>query len=180
MTVDLSAIARWPNVPACYDWLSLDRRGDWRLQGERITHRGLIDFINRQYGVDESGNWFLQNGPQRFYVNLAYTPWVFRSDAGGLISHTGETTGEALAALLDEHGNVLLDTPLGIGLLDDRDLAGFLSACRDREGNPADENLLADLMQGKEGRVFWKGTLIQPIRSGSVAARYAFNPDPKP
>ena len=48
MTVDLSAIAKWPNVPACYDWLSLDRRGDWRLQGERVTHRGLIAFINRQ------------------------------------------------------------------------------------------------------------------------------------
>lgn len=180
MTVDLSAIAKWPNVPACYDWLSLDRRGDWRLQGERITHRGLIDFINRQYGVDASGNWFLQNGPQRVFVNLAYTPWVFRSDAGRLISHTGEAAGEALAAWLDEHGSVLLETPLGIGLLDDRDLAGFLSACRDRDGNPADDSLLADLMQGRETGVFWGKIPVQPICSEAVALRYGFNPAPKP
>ena len=75
--VDFSAIARWPNVPACYDWLSLDRRGDWRLQGERVTHRGLIEFMNRQYGSDETGRWFVQNGPQRVYVELAATPWIF-------------------------------------------------------------------------------------------------------
>ena len=160
--------------------MPLAGRGFWRRRGGRITHRGLIDFINRQYGVDESGNWFLQNGPQRVYVNLAYTPWVFRSDAGGLISHTGEATGETLAALLDEHGNVLLETPLGVGLLDDRDLAGFLSACRDRDGNPADERLLADLMQGQESGVFWKSLPLQPIQAESVATRYAFNPTPKP
>ena len=63
--VDLSAIAKWPNVPACYEWLSLDRRGDWRLRGERVTHRGLIDFINRQYAVDETGRGVVHNGPQR-------------------------------------------------------------------------------------------------------------------
>ena len=85
MAVDLSAIAKWPNVPACYDWLSLDRRGDWRLQGERVMHSGLINFINRQYGCDESGCWFLQNGPQRVFVNLAYTPWVFRRDGDGFV-----------------------------------------------------------------------------------------------
>ena len=78
MTVDLSAIAKWPNVPACYDWLSLDRRGDWRLQGERVTHHGFIALLNRQYGVDEHGCWFVQNGPQRVFVRLDYTPWVFR------------------------------------------------------------------------------------------------------
>lgn len=180
MAVDLSAIAKWPNVPACYAWLSLDRRGEWRLQGERVTHRGLIDFINRQYGVDASGNWFVQNGPQRVFVSLDYTPWVFRSDAGRLIAHTGETAGKALAAWLDEHGNVLLDTPLGIGLLDDRDLSCFLSACRDPRGDAADESLFDDLMQGKEAGVFWENTPVQPICSASVAPRYGFNPAPKP
>lgn len=180
MAVDLSAIAKWPDVPACYGWLSLDRRGDWRLQGERITHRGLIDFINRQYGVDASGNWFLQNGPQRVFVSLAYTPWIFRSDAGRLFSHIGEAAGEALAVWLDEQGNVLLETPLGIGLLDDRDLAGFLSACRDRDGNPAADYLLADLMQGSETGVLWGKMPVQPIHSDTVALRYGFNSAPKP
>ena len=180
MAVDLSAIAKWPDVPACYGWLSLDQRGDWRLQGERITHRGLIDFINRQYGVDASGNWFLQNGPQRVFVSLAYTPWIFRSDAGRLFSHTGEAAGEALAVWLDEQGNVLLETPLGIGLLDDRDLADFLSACRDQDGNPAADNRLAGLMEGRETGVFWGEIPVQPIRSETVARRYGFNPTPQP
>jgi len=180
MTVDLSAIAKWPNVPACYDWLSLDRRGDWRLQGERITHRGLIDFINRQYGVDASGNWFVQNGPQRVFVSLSYTPWVFRNEANGLISHTGEAAGEVRAALLDEQGNILLETPLGIGLLDDRDLPSFVSACRDGDGNPVDDAAFAALMDGHETPLFWGKVPVQPIRSGTVARRYCFNPAPRP
>ena len=87
---DFSAIAKWPNVPACYEWLSLDRRGDWRLQGERVTHRGLIDFLNKQYASDESGRWFVQNGPQRVFVALACTPWVFRKQEHRFIAHTGE------------------------------------------------------------------------------------------
>ncbi len=130
MAVDLSAIAKWPNVPACYDWLSLDRRGDWRLQGERMTHSGLINFINRQYGCDESGCWFLQNGPQRVFVTLAYTPWVFRRQGEAFVSHTGEAAGEIKAIYLDEEGSILLETTFGIGLLDDRDLPTFLDQCR--------------------------------------------------
>ncbi len=98
--VDLAAIAKWPDVPACYGWLSLDRRGDWRLQGERVTHRGLIDFINRQYAGDETGCWFLQNGPQRVFVSLAATPWIFRNDGDRLASHTGQPADEAAFAAL--------------------------------------------------------------------------------
>jgi hypothetical protein len=33
-----------PEVPACYGWLSLDRRGRWRLRGETVTHAGLKAF----------------------------------------------------------------------------------------------------------------------------------------
>ena len=41
------SMAKWPNVPAVYGWLELDRRGSWRIKGERIGHRGLCDFIAR-------------------------------------------------------------------------------------------------------------------------------------
>ena len=44
----IRAMTRWPNVPAVYGWLGLDRRGCWRLRGERITHGGAIEFINQQ------------------------------------------------------------------------------------------------------------------------------------
>lgn len=180
MTVDFSAIAKWPDVPACYGWLSLDRRGDWRLQGERVTHRGLIAFMNRQYASDKSGCWFVQNGPQRVFVTLDYTPWVFRCEGNALLSHTGEPAGEALVAWCDEQGNILLETRLGVGLLDDRELAGFVSACRDGKANPVDDSVFADLMQGFAPPLFWGGVPIQPIRSEMVAARYEFVARPQP
>ena len=180
MTVDLSAIAKWPNVPACYDWLSLDRRGDWRLQGERVMHSGLIAFINRQYGCDESGCWFLQNGPQRVFVSLAYTPWVFRRDGEQFVSHTGQPAGQPQAIFLDDEGSILLDTGLGIGLLDDRDLPALLGECLDTRHLPADEQALLDLMHGTASAISWHGIPLQPRAEADIARRYRFNPQPKP
>jgi len=180
MPVDLSAIAKWPNVPACYDWLSLDRRGDWRLQGERVTHSGLIAFINRQYGCDESGCWFLQNGPQRVFVRLAYTPWIFRRHGETLTSHTGAAAGQVKAVYLDEEGSLLLDTELGIGLLDDRDLAGFFAECHDGNGQPASDEALVRLMESGVGQLAWQNLPLQSIAAVDVPKRFNFNPDPKP
>ncbi len=181
MTVDLSAIAKWPNVPACYDWLSLDRRGDWRLQGERVTHSGLIQFINRQYGCDESGCWFLQNGPQRVFVALAYTPWVFRREGESFVSHTGEPSGDIKAIYLDEEGSILLETGLGIGLLDDRDLAHFIAECRAGTNRTADDDDLLALMTGSaSGAVLWRSLPLQRIAAVDVKKHYKFEPHPQP
>ena len=55
--MDPALLAKWPNVPACFEWLSLDRRGQWRLKGEVIAHRGLITFLNLNYAVDDLGRW---------------------------------------------------------------------------------------------------------------------------
>ncbi|HQR58322.1 MAG TPA: DUF2946 family protein [Azonexus sp.] len=180
MAVDFSAIARWPDVPACYDWLSLDRRGHWRLQGERISHGGLIAFINRQYGCDDSGCWFVQNGPQRVFVSLAYTPWVFRQEDEGFVSQTGAAGGAPKSLHLDEDGHVLLETALGIGLLDDRDLAGFLAQCHDPDARPADENAFLALMKGKSGRISWQGLALKPIAAVDVPQRFNFRQHPQP
>lgn len=179
-TPDLSAVAKWPNVPACYGWLSLDRRGDWRLQGERVTHRGLINFINRQYGSDDSGRWFLQNGPQRVFVSLAYTPWIFRRADEGFVSHTGEPAGALAAVHLDADGNVLIACALGIGLLDDRDLAAFVAQCRTPDGQPADEQAFGDAMAGQAGAVLWQGYALMPIAAVDVPQRFNFDPQPQP
>jgi hypothetical protein len=43
----LRAIARWPNVPSVYGWLSLDRRGNWSIKGQRIANRSITEFIAR-------------------------------------------------------------------------------------------------------------------------------------
>lgn len=174
------ATVKWPNVPACYGWLSLDRRGCWRLKGEVIRHTGLISFINSHYSADGAGNWVFQNGPQAVFVGLDYTPLVLRLEAdGGLTAHTGAPAGPVKGAYLDEEGNVLLDTAMGIGLLDDRDLAEFLDACRDAVGAPAaDEAVLAAISGDRP--LFWRGIPLQNIRQCDVACRFGFHGQPVP
>ena len=181
MAVDLSAIAKWPNVPACYDWLSLDRRGDWRLQGERVTHRGLIEFMNRQYGSDEAGRWFVQNGPQRVYVALAATPWIFHREGEAFVSHTGSPAGEIKAIYLDEQGSILLATTLSIGLLDDRDLPAFLDQCRQAANATVEEKNWLKMMSGEAvADICWGRLPVQPIHSNNIAERFNFQANPRP
>ncbi len=101
----IKAMGKWPNVPACYGWLGLDARGDWylrdltvqaqgrfpQIKGEKIVHSKWIAFMGRNYAADANGCWFFQNGPQRVFVELEVTPWVFRfgKTVAELISHTG-------------------------------------------------------------------------------------------
>jgi hypothetical protein len=130
-----AALAKWPNVPHCYDWLALDARGDWYMRddrtqaagrfptpkGSRILHEKLREFIARNYECDEAGCWFFQNGPQRVYVELEAAPWVWRlSEAAGqppaIVSHTGRAT-QFKAAWQDDRGRLFLDTGIGFGLV---------------------------------------------------------------
>ena len=75
----LKGMARWPNVPAVFGWLALDRRGTWLLQDDPITNPVVTAYIGRNYEHDADGRWFFQNGPQRVYVALEYTPLVYRA-----------------------------------------------------------------------------------------------------
>lgn len=170
---------KWPNVPACYGWLSLDRRGNWRLKGEVVHHIGLISFISQHYGDDGKGNWIFQNGPQAVYVALDYTPLIFRFDSDGrLLDHTGREAGTPIMVWIDEEGSVLLHTRAGIGLLDDRYLGGFLDACSTRDGRPLDDCSNSGL-PSEDIPIFWRGLSVQSIRGHEVPARFGFNPSPK-
>lgn len=120
----IRSLARWPNVPAVYGWLSLDRRGNWRIKGERIANAALRDFIGRNYAADERGCWFFQNGPQRVFVSLAYTPLVVHFEAEALRDHCGRPFA-AEEVLQDDEGSVLVAGGGTVALLDDRDLARF-------------------------------------------------------
>ena len=118
------AMARWPNVPAVYGWLALDRRGNWLIKGERITNHALRDFIARNYESDRAGRWYFQNGPQRVYVTLVYTPLVVHYEGESLADHCGRPfLAEAL--YVDDEGSVLIKGERAVALLDDRDLARF-------------------------------------------------------
>lgn len=139
----LAAIARWPNVPAVFGWLSLTARGEWRLKGERIDNEAIRAFIGRNYAGDEQGRWFFQNGPQRVYVELAATPWVYRVEPDGTVTtHTGVRPRELRAAAILHDGRFVLQTDRGAGLVDDRDAASFVRAITDRRGLPLDDRAL--------------------------------------
>ena len=134
------ALKKWPNVPHCYGWLALDARGDWYLRddlvqaagpfpavkGERVVHEKLREFIERNYLVDDAGCWFFQNGPQRVYVELEASPWVWRLQDGPagvpvVTSHTG-ATAQFESAWLDESGRLFLATDLGFGIVHTLDM----------------------------------------------------------
>ena len=55
----LRGMAKWPDVPAVFGWLSLNRRGQWLIKGERISNPGVTAFIGRNYEHDEQGRWFV-------------------------------------------------------------------------------------------------------------------------
>jgi hypothetical protein len=120
----LNALKRWPNVPALFGWLSLDRRGRWLVQGETISHPRIVDVINRNYAADEHGRWYFQNGPQRGYMQLESTPLIlFVSDDGEqLVTHTGLAVEQLREAHIDEEGSLVLVTEHGPGELRGTDL----------------------------------------------------------
>lgn len=126
------SIAKWPNVPAVYGWLSLDRRGNWRIKGERIANAALREFIARNYEADERGRWFFQNGPQRVFVTLAYAPFVMHYEDARLVDQCGREV-TARQTYLDEEGSVLVLGEHGLGLLDDRDLERYADRAGDLE-----------------------------------------------
>lgn len=130
------AMAKWPNVPDCFGWLGLDARGDWYMRddptqalgpfpiskGSRLEHEKLIDFIGRNYAADRQGRWYFQNGPQRVYVELEVTPWVWRLQTdGSLQTHTGQHA-RMQRCFVDELGRLFIDTDLGLGLVHTQDM----------------------------------------------------------
>jgi Protein of unknown function (DUF2946) len=120
----LRSMAKWPDVPDVYGWLSLDRRGNWLIRNEKIGNPALREFISRNYQADARGCWYFQNGPQRVFVSLAYTPLVVRFEGEALVDHCGRPFQPG-QAYLDDEGSVLMLGPAGAGLLDDRDLAAY-------------------------------------------------------
>jgi len=151
------ALAKWPNVPAVYGWMGLDRRGRWLIRGEIISRPQIIDTINRNYAADEQGRWFFQNGPQRGYVTLEYAPLILRiSGDGRLQTHTGLVVEKPGAAFLDEHGALALMTEHGAGVFDDQDLIWVLEQLT-AEGDVVDEQHLAAALDQASG----ESTLLQ-------------------
>lgn len=163
------AMAKWPNVPACYGWLALDARGQWWLRdaeaqacgafgsgakgskGHVLRHEKLLEFIARNYLAGQDGRWFFQNGPQRVYVELEVAPWIWRlhrADQGLILrSHTGmqHPLAEVQQAVMDEQGRLYLLLPQGLGMVHSLDMLDAAEALERAELPEVQELAFAQL-----------------------------------
>ena len=148
------AMAKWPRVPHCHGWLGLDARGRWYLRdadaqaqgpfaggpqaakGSLLEHVKLIAFIGRNYACDATGQWYFQNGPQRVFVELEITPFIWRVDGDfSVTAHTGAPACE-LRCLLDEIGRVYLESDIGFGLVHSMDMLHAADAIESGRWSP--------------------------------------------
>lgn len=187
----LRAIAKWPDVPAVYGWLRLDRRGQWLIKGDKIRNPGVTAFMGRNYAADDLGRWYFQNGPQRVFVSLEYTPFVIETAAGdaqALATHTGLAIPRVSGAWVDETGALLLRWAGGPGVMSDRDLAAVSTRFTDARGERVDDDTLArafdpDSRRHASGVYFQHAGTRVPvgrIQSVEVAQKFGFDPDPRP
>jgi hypothetical protein len=153
----------------------------------------VTEFIGRNYARDERGCWYFQNGPQRVFVNLDYTPFVYRvvSPDGAplaLEAHNGKPVATVSGAWMDENGALVLDTDLGAGVAHDRDLDRILPHFVDANGNPLPEEALDPLMEEAErgGAVpLWlkfreSNVKVEPLLSREVGQRFGHVAQPVP
>jgi len=194
------ALIKWPNVPDCFGWLALDRRGQWRMRdeftqhhklpGQVIQHLALNDFISRNYAVDELGRYFFQNGPQRVFVTLDTTPWIVRlipSEQGLQLTTQCHTHLEPSAALSDEKGNIyivgLIHEEMNESTRTDLSAADHLSVALLHDH---DLDLFSELAKLREeacsfgGSWNWHGKQLSldPVHSNELSTRFNYNPSP--
>ena len=182
-------MAKWPNVPSVFGWLGLDRRGHWLIKGGRISNSIVADFIGRNYEHDGEGRWFFQNGPQRVFVALDYTPFVYRlawdpapGAAPHMETHTARPVTHIDGAWIDEAGIVLIASEYGVGLVDDRDLERLLTCFTDERGRAlpeeeigaAIERLQAGAHAGLNFNYRGNTVTVSAITADAVPAKFGY------
>jgi len=193
----LRSLVKWPNVPDCYGWLALDRRGQWRMRdeftqqnhlpGQVIVHQALNEFISRNYARDTQGRYFFQNGPQRVFITLDATPWIVRmipSEQGTQLVTQCQTKLEPTAALSDENGNIYIVGKISQTIYEDGDRGKF--SIQENESiallHDHDLALFSELASLREeacsfgGSWNWRGTQLplDPIHSSELAHRFDY------
>lgn len=147
------AMRRWPNVPALFGWLGLDRRGRWLIRDEVIRHPRIIHTISRNYACDAHGRWFFQNGPQRGFIRLASTPMILKTTGDEtLITHTELRVEQATSAFLTDEASIVLSTEHGPGEIVGADLDWALQRLRRADENVTEE-ALADALTLPSGEL---------------------------
>jgi hypothetical protein len=182
------AMAKWPNVPHCYGWLALDARGNWRMRdeaaqqanaaGDKLNNAALVGFINRNYGHDDAGRWYFQNGPQRVYVNLEATPYIARTDPSqGMLLQTGAPLVHIERLFLTPGGVAIVQAGDLVAQVDDRDVAQLFEAL-ELDGQPAADEALLRWLEGGQGslRLRWRGETVpaERIEDENLPQRFGF------
>jgi hypothetical protein len=188
------AMAKWPNVPHCYDWLALDARGNWRMRdeaaqragapGDKLGNQALLGFINRNYQRDERGCWFFQNGPQRVFVMLEATPFIARTDpVQGFVLHTGQVLASVERVYMTEAGSVVLQTGDVVAQVDDRDVAQLLGQM-ELDGETVSDEALVDWLETGSGAMALRHhdqlMAVKHIDSGALPEQFAYVKHPRP
>ncbi|SNX27924.1 Protein of unknown function [Polynucleobacter meluiroseus] len=197
----LRSIIKWPDVPDCFGWLALDRRGQWRMRDEYaqahqlpgtvIAHTALNDYIARNYGCDSEGRYFFQNGPQRVFIFLEVAPWIARfspTETGLELLTQCHTSINPQGALSDERGNIyiighvpcLFSEKLHEGVFIERN---HLSVCLLLDHDLDQFSELAELRESAcsfEGSWNWNGQRLplDPILSKELSERFHFVKSP--
>jgi hypothetical protein len=199
----LRSLIKWPNVPDCYSWLSLDRRGQWRmvdefaqqnhLPGKVIDHAALNEFISRNYAHDQAGRYFFQNGPQRVFITLAATPWIARMIPGEqhpqLLTQC-QSVMTPTAALSDEQGNIYIVGTIEQTVFESAEQQHFSIKVMPSVALLHDHDLdqFSELAKLREeacsfgGSWLWHGQQLplDPIHSDELSQRFGFIKNPKP
>ncbi len=197
----LLSLVAWPNVPHCFGWLALDRRGQWRMRdeyarantlpGKVIEHVLLKDYISRNYACDSSGRYFFQNGPQRVFITLDATPWIVHispSNTSMQLLTQCDTAIEPYGALSDERGNIYIHGLIKQTINENTDNDRFIQ----KESLSIallldhDLGLFTDLAKLHEeacsfrGSWNWNGQelAIEPIHSKDLSTRFRFIKNP--
>jgi hypothetical protein len=126
------------------------------------------------------------------FVKIAYTPFIYRLESAPpgepeLRTHTDRYGHQPSAAWIDEKGDVLVETEIGIGLIVDRDLPLIPERLTTRAGEALDDAMLERLIGptapsevNLQLHVGGCAIELQRIRSSDVPARFDFDPDPQP
>jgi hypothetical protein len=197
----IRSLIKWPDVPDCYGWLALDRRGQWRMRdeftqqnnlpGQVIKHQTLNEFISRNYARDTQGKYFFQNGPQRVFIFLDATPWIVRmipSDQGVKLLTQCQSQIEPTAALSDEKGNIYIVGNITQAVYEESDRAQFKLQTTESIAllHDHDLDLFSELATLKEeacsfgGSWGWHGKQLplDPIHSSELANRFNYLAQP--
>lgn len=193
----LRSLIKWPNVPHCFGWLALDRRGQWRMRdefaqtnqlaGSVIQHAALNEFISRNYACDSLGRYFFQNGPQRVFITLDATPFISRiipSENGPQLLTQCGTAIKPHGALSDEKGNIYITGSIPQSLSDQIDGAVFtkIESLSIALLHDHDLDLFSEQSQVQEDACSFRGSWkwegvdlpIEPIHSIELSGRFHF------